>query len=379
MGNVITPAFRSYAVISRERIVANYREVRRVVGPDVQVLAVVKADAYGHGAVEVSRVLAADGAKWFAVATVEEGVQLRRAGINQRILVMGGCLPFEHDALVEHDLTPALHSIPDIIRIEELARASGRSVRFHVKVDSGMGRLGSRSGAKEVLAAVSAVSHARFEGLMTHFASADDFTTDQTEQQAAYFREFRAALASAGVNPEVVHASSSNAVGYGRGEEWHNLVRAGLSLYGYVPAASGQAPPQRLRVTPALEWKARLITIKDLPEGAPIGYGATYTTPRPMRIGVAAAGYADGVFRHLSNRGKVIAGGQLASIVGVVSMDVITIDLSHTDGLKPGDPVTLLGAEAGVTIDAQQIAADADTISYSVLCNISSRVRRVYV
>jgi alanine racemase len=379
MGNVTMPPFRSYALVSRDQIVRNYREICRVVGPQVQALAVVKANAYGHGAAEVSRALAAEGAGWFAVATVDEGAELRREGIRGRILVMGGCLPFEHEALTGNGLTPAVHSLSDLRALDDLARACGRPLAVHLKIDSGMGRLGVLAGAVEVLAALKAAPHIRLEGLMTHFASADDFSSDQTDSQLGYFEEIRKELRSAGVRPEYVHACATNGIGYGRAEAWYNLVRAGLALYGYVSRPRGTPPPQRLNVKPALEWKARLITVKDLPAGASVGYGATFTVPSPMRIGVAAAGYADGVFRHLSNRGQVIAGGKLSPIVGVVSMDMITIDLSHAPRLTSGDPVTLLGSEEGVTLDAHQIAQDAGTIPYSVLCAITQRVRRIYI
>jgi alanine racemase len=178
---------------------------------------------------------------------------------------------------------------------------------------------------------------------------------------------------------ELVHASSTIAIGYARREGWHNMVRAGHALYGYVSPARGDAPRRRLDVQPALTWKAKLLAVKDIPEGAPVGYGGTFRAPRPMRIGILGAGYADGVFHRLSNRGKVIAAGQLTPILGAISMDLTTIDLSHTTALAPGDEVTLLGSEGEARLDAQQIARAAGTISYNILCSISARVRRVYV
>jgi alanine racemase len=156
-------------------------------------------------------------------------------------------------------------------------------------------------------------------------------------------------------------------------------VRPGHALYGYISPARGDAPSPLLPVKPALTWKAKILTIKDIPEGALVGYGGTFRAPHPMRIGVLGAGYADGMFHRLSNRGKVIAAGRLTSIVGTISMDLTTIDLSHTDALVPGDDVTLLGAEGDCSLDAQQIARVAGTISYNILCSISARVRRVYV
>jgi alanine racemase len=372
--------FRSYVLVSREQIARNFAAVRAVVGPLVEVAAVVKADAYGHGAIEVSRVLAAEGAKWLAVSSVDEAVTLRCGGLHQaRILVMGGFLPYEGDALVEYNLTPAIHSLAQIRDVDRLASSSGKPIRYHLKVDSGMGRLGTRASSGEIVSVLAEAPHARLEGLMTHFASAADYTSAQTTGQLAYFHRICAELREAGVDPLHLHTSSTNAICYGRTEGWHNMVRAGHALYGYASPARGDAPPPLLKVKPALTWKAKLLAVKDIPEGALVGYGGTFRAARPMRIGILGAGYADGMFHRLSNRGKVIADGKVTPIVGTISMDLTTVDLSHTTALAPGDEVTLLGSEGDATLDAQQIARTAGTISYNILCSISARVRRVYV
>ena len=376
----MSPPYRSWVVVSREQIARNYRAVRAVVGPDVEVAGVVKADAYGHGALEVSRVLLAEGARWLAVSSVDEGVQLREGGILQpRILVMGGFLDFESDALVGYDLTPALHSLDQIRQIDRLAESSGKPIRYHLKIDSGMGRLGTRASSAEILAALAKAPHARLEGLMTHFASAADYTTAQTGEQLDRFHAICRDLHAGGVRATHLHTSSTIAVAYGRREGWHTLVRAGHALYGYISPARGDAPPPLLEVAPALTWKARLLAVKDIPEGSLVGYGGTFRAPRPMRIGVLGAGYADGIFHRLSNRGKVIAAGKITPILGTISMDLTTIDLSHPNDLAPGDQVTLLGSEGDASLDAQQIARVAGTISYNILCSISERVRRVYI
>jgi alanine racemase len=376
----VPPPFRSYVLVSREQIARNYRNVCSVVGPKVDVSGVVKADAYGHGALEIARVLVNEGIRWLAVSSVDEGVALRCGGIRQpRILIMGGFLPNEAEALVEYDLTPAVHSLSQLCDLDRLACTSGNSIRFHLKIDSGMGRLGTRADAREILSALSEVRHAHLEGLMTHFASAADYTSNQTPEQLKYFHSICAELQQAGINATHLHTSSTNAIGYGRSEGWHNMVRAGHALYGYVSPARGHAPPQLLDVKPALTWKARLVAVKEIPEGALVGYGGTFRASRPMRIGILGAGYADGVFHRMSNRGKVIADGKLTSILGTISMDLTTIDLTHTTALAPGDSVTLLGTEGDAHLDAQQIARVAGTISYNILCGISARVRRVYV
>lgn len=372
--------YRSYVLVSREQIARNFRNVHSVVGPGIDVAGVVKADAYGHGALEVARVLVDEGARWLAVSSVDEGVHLRCGGIRQpRILVMGGFLPYEGEAVVDYDLTPVVYSFEQMRRLDELAAGRGRPLGYHLKIDSGMGRLGTRAGVEDILAALSEVRHARVEGLMTHFASAADYSSNQTANQLAYFHKIAAGLERAGIAPRYLHTSSTNAIGYGRREGWHNLVRAGHALYGYVSPARGDAPAQLLDVQPALTWRAKILDVKDIPEGALVGYGGTFRAPRPMRIGILGAGYADGMFHRLSNRGRVIADGRLTSILGAISMDLTTIDLSHTAALKYGDEVTLLGAEGDARLDAQQIARVAGTISYNILCSISARVKRVYV
>ena len=372
--------YRSYVLISREQIARNFRSVRSVVGSSVEVTGVVKADAYGHGAIEVSRVLVAEGAKWLAVSTVEEGIHLREAGIHRtRILVMGGFLPYEGEALLEFGLTPAVHSLDQIRYVNQLGRNQSKPVLYHLKIDSGMGRLGTRASAAEILAVLQETPQARLEGLMTHFASAADYNSAQTVEQLQYFEAFCADLRRAGVEPLHVHTASTNAIGYGRKEGWHSMVRAGHALYGYVSPARGHAPPQLLDVKPALTWKAKLVVVKDIPAGALVGYGGSFRAPTPMRIGILGAGYADGIFHRLSNRGNVIADGKLTPILGTISMDLTTIDLTHAPSLNPGDDVTLLGAEGEARLDAQQIAKIAGTISYNILCGIGARVRRVYV
>jgi alanine racemase len=370
-----TPPFRSYVSISRSRIAANFRQVREAVGPGVEVTGVVKADAYGHGALEVSRILEQEGAKWLAVSSVEEGVALRRAGRVSRILVMAGFLPYEREALTEYNLTPAAHSLDDIAALER----AGKPIAYHLKIDSGMGRLGTRACPDQVAAAIGAAANARCEGLMTHFASAADYSSLQTDHQETAFVEMRDRLIEAGIPLVYLHTSSTNAIAYGRRTAWHNMVRAGHAIYGYLSPARGDAPARILHVKPALEWRAKILVVKDVQEGALIGYGGSFRAPRPMRIGVLAVGYADGLPHRLSNKGRILAGGAPAAIVGTVSMDLTTIDLGQAPELGPGDEVTILGQEGEAKLDAQQIARLAGTISYNILCAISARVKRVYV
>jgi alanine racemase len=371
----VPPDSRCYVEISRSAIAANYQAVREAVAPGSGVIAVVKADAYGHGAVHVSRLLCREGAEWLAVSSVDEGIALRRAAIDCRILVMAGVMPWECGALGEYSLTPVVHSLEELRTLD--AHCSG--VAVHLKIDTGMNRLGTRAAAEQIAAAAVAAPNIRIEGLMSHFASAADFTSAQTEEQIRAFQEMRAALAALGVAPPLLHFSSTNAVAYPRRDAWFSLVRTGHAIYGYVSPPRGTGPHPVLRVRPALSWRARIVLIKEVPAGARIGYGGAFVAPGPMRIAVLSAGYADGVPHRLSNRGKVIAGGKFAPILGPVSMDLTTIDISGSSQLGPGDPVTLLGREGDISLDAQQIARTAGTISYNVLCGISARVKRFYV
>jgi alanine racemase len=372
--------YRSWVEVSRTQIASNYQAVRQLVGPDVAVMPVVKADAYRHGAVEVSKVLVAEGAEALAVSNVEEGVILRDAGIVQPILVMADFLPSERPELVHYSLTPVIHSLEDIAAWDRLAALQGKPLPYHLKIDSGMGRLGVWALPAEIAGAIAASKAAQLEGLMTHFASSADYSSDQTDHQASVFRAMIAHLAEVGIRPRFVHLSSTIPIAYRRTAAWGNLVRPGHAIYGYVSPTRGEHAPQSgLDVHPALTWKAAVLAVKTVPTGAPIGYGAMYRAPRAMRIAVLAAGYADGIPHRLGNRGYVIAQGKLVPIIGAVSMDLTTIDATDCEGLAVGDSVMLLGREGDVSIDAQQMARTAGTISYSVLCGISARVRRVYV
>jgi alanine racemase len=373
-------AFRSWVEISLQQIVRNFRAVVDVVGSGVEVMPVVKADAYRHGAVEVSRALTGAGARWLAVSNVEEGAILRDRGITARILVMADFLPSERAGLLDYNLTPVIHSLPDIAAWDRLAAERGVTADYHLKIDTGMGRLGTREPAAAIVEAVQGARHVRMEGLMTHFASPANYASQQTDEQMRAFQTICSALAGSGVQPTFLHSASSIPISYGRRDAWHRMVRPGYAVYGYVSAvAQGKAPPLLLQVKPALTWKTAVLAVKDLPAGALVGYGGMYRTTQQTRIAILASGYADGIPHRLSNKGRVIAKGHYAPIIGAVSMDLTTIDVTECPPIAPGDAVTLLGSEGAASIDAQQMARVAGTIAYSVLCGIHARVRRVYV
>jgi alanine racemase len=376
---VVPVTYRSWVEVSRRQLAENYHAIRSLVGPDIGVMPVVKADAYRHGAVEVARTLAAEGAPWLAVSNVEEGVTLRQGGVTVPILIMGDLLGFERPALIDYELTPALHSLTQLRDFDRMARALDRRLNYHLAIDSGMGRLGSREAPEQIVGAVRDAAGSRFEGLMTHFASAANYESMQTDEQLRCFGRIHEALRANGQKPALIHLASTIPVAYARREAWGNMVRPGHAIYGYVSPARGSGAPQAvLDVKPALNWKARILQVKNLPVGALVGYGGMFRAERPTRMAVVAAGYADGVPHRLSNRGKVIAGGRLAPIIGAVSMDLTTIDVTDCPTLQPGDAVTLLGREGTTVLDAQQIARVAGTISYSILCGIGQRVKRVY-
>ena len=370
--------YRSWAEVSLRRIAQNFTHVRESVGAGEEFAAVVKADAYGHGAIPVSRALAAEGARWLAVSSVEEGVALREAGLGTRILVMADCLPFLRTALGEYRLTPVVHSLEDLRELDRSLDAGQPPLRYHLKVDTGMGRLGVVAGASGIVSAVCEARRLELEGLMSHFASSADYTTARTDRQIRAFEQLLVKLREAGVAPAYRHLSSTNPIAYGRREAWQNMVRPGHALYGYVSPARGEAPPCILEVAPALAWKARVLETKDVAAGALVGYGGMFRTVRPTRIAVLAVGYADGLSHRLSNRGHVIAAGKLVPIIGAISMDLTTIDVTDCPSIRAGDPVTLLGAEGDVSINAREMGRLAGTISYDILCGIHTRVKRVY-
>lgn len=374
-----TSPFRSWVEISRSQVAANYRAIARAVGDGIVVTPVVKADAYRHGAVEVSRVLVQEGARWLAVSNVEEGVALRLAGIDARILVMADFLPVGRIAMCEHELTPVIHALEDLRDLNELGLHRGKPIRFHLKIDTGMCRLGTRATAVEILEAVRSLPYVQLEGLMTHFASVADFTTEQTDEQSRCFFGVVEGLRQAGVETPFVHLSSTGGIAYRRRDTWGNMVRPGHAIYGYVSPPRGAGPASKIKVKPVMCWKAAVLTVKEIPQAARVGYGGMFLAPGVMRIAVLAVGYADGIPHRLSNRGRVIVCGKYAPILGAVSMDLTTVDVTHCPDVAIGQAVTIMGSEGGLTIDAQEIARQAGTISYSVLCGISSRVKRVYV
>jgi alanine racemase len=380
----------TWAEVSLSALQHNYRVIEDFVDPLALVCAVVKADAYGHGSVECARALQQAGCGWFGVSSPDEGLLLRSQGITGRILLMSGFWRGDEVAIVEHDLTAAVWDWSHIELLEAAAHKcyGGRlrtpRVPVHLKVDTGMGRLGLPvSEIGHFASTLHSAEYVFLEGLFTHLASAEVVGAPDTEAQMSRFEDAVSAVIENGLSPIFCHMANSAAI-VSRDTTWRSLVRPGISLYGYylpfTSAVNGKpADVFELPVTPVLTWKTRVHAIRDFPAKSPIGYNAAYITPTPARIAVLPVGYADGLSRHLSSRGRVLVRNHYASIVGNVSMDMTTIDVSGIPGVDIGDEVVLLGTSGERSISAWEHANLAHTIPYETLCNISRRVPRKYV
>lgn len=362
---------------------ANLDAIRRDIGVEREILLVVKADAYGHGAVEVARAAAARGVRQFGVATLHEGIQLRRAGLAEDVWVLSPLLESEIPGAIAHGLEPTLPSLDFARALSGAARAVGRPVRVHVEVDTGMGRTGvDASEAVDFLAAVDALPGLRVGSVYTHFPDADADDLSFARKQIARFSELLAELDARGLTPPFVHAA--NSAGTLRLPEGRfTLVRPGLAAYGVAPPnATGTAVGRALR--PAMAFKARLVQVRHMRKGQPISYGRTFVTGRDSVIGVVPVGYGHGYSWLCSNRGAMLVGGARAPIAGRVTMDLTMLDLTDLAAAKgrtprPGDPVVLFGSRNGVSIPIEELAAWSETLPYEVLCTIGKRVTRVYL
>ncbi len=378
---------RSWAVIDLDRLVANYRALSRAAGPAVTLLNVVKADAYGHGSAAVCRALAAAGATHFAVSSLDEAAALRAAGCNAALVVLNGLDRGESAEAAALNLQPMLNTKRQLEQWNARGRKLGRPLPCHIMLNTGMNRLGfdfdpgSSAHTGAFLDTLRAAAGIEAAGVATHFASAEDFESPASARQAALFAQQVSALRAGGVNPRYVHAANSAALAYRRNDDpaakglQATMARPGLALYGYV---SDSKPPGRassFSVRPILQWRARLLEIRQVRSGAAAGYGWTYRAPRDMKIGVVSAGYADGFSRSLSNRGAVAVRGTRRRVIGSVSMGLTLIDLSAAPAARIGDETVLLGPGAD---DAKTIAERIGTIPYEVLCGISERVERRY-
>ncbi len=374
----------TWAEVSLTKLRQNFLTVQKHVGADVTVCAVVKADAYGHGAVECSRALEAEGAKWLGVTSLDEAIPLREAGIRANILLMTGFWRGEESEIIRLHLTPTVWEPWHIETLETAAAALGVERHpVHLKVDSGMGRLGvSLEQLPSVLRALQAAKHLELEGLSTHLASSEIMDAPSVAEQERSFDAARRMVREAGMAPTFVHMANTAAV-ISRRETWNSMVRPGVALYGYYlpfqrAGREVSGGTLRLPVKPILTWKTRILSLRDFGANQALGYGATYVTKAPVHVAVLPVGYADGYNRQLSNRGRVIVREHYAPIVGRISMDLTLADVTGIPGIAVGDEVILLGECEGLSVDALEHAELANSTPYEILCNISKRVPRKY-
>ena len=369
--------FPVYAEIDLGAIAYNLGEVRRLVGPGVGIMAVVKANAYGHGLVEVARRAVTSGATWLGVARVGEGGEIRQAGIDAPVLVLGYTPPEQYPEILALDLAQAVYDLELARALSDTAQKAQRTVRVHLKIDTGMGRLGFPANGAGLEAALRVASLPRLEveGIFTHFATADEANKSYAREQLERFHAALAALRRAGLETPLVHAANSAAV-IDLPESHFNLVRPGIMIYGLYP--SHEVQTQRVDLHPAMTLKARVAFVKKVPGGFPVSYGCTHVTPRPTTLATVPVGYADGYFRVLSNRAEVLIHGRRCRVVGTVCMDQIIVDVGGVADVAVGDEVVLFGRQGDALLPVDEVAAVAGTINYEIVCAVSARVPRVY-
>lgn len=365
----------TFCFIDLEALRWNFRQVRKRVGPGVKILSVVKANGYGHGAPQVAKTLAEVGSDGFAVAMLEEGIELRKAGIRAPILFLAGVYLDQLDEILRYRLTPILYDLKTLERIERELRRRHASLSFHLKVDTGMGRLGLlASEIDDWLPKVSRLKALQFDGLSSHFSHAESEEQEYSHNQLATFSSVVKRLRQAGCCPPLIHMALSAAV-ITLPSSYFTMVRPGLILYGIYPSL---AMVEKIALKPVLTWKSAVLQVSSLPKGASISYGRTFVTKRKSQIATLPVGYADGYHRLLSNRGAVLIRGRRASIVGRVCMDLTMVDATDIEGVRQGDEVVLLGRQGDEVISADEMAGWASTIPYEIFTSISARVPRVH-
>jgi len=366
----------SWVEVDLDALCHNVRAVRQTVGPNCTVMAVVKAQGYGHGAEAAARAALEGGAAWLGVARVREGVLLREAGIEAPILVLGPMAPAEVGTVVELGLRPTVVSPEQAAALSMVARRVGTTVAVHVKVETGLGRYGIP--VEELLSWLPAASRLPglvWEGLYSHFASADEEDLSYSVAQLESFRAARERLRVAGFDFQVCHMAASAAF-HGLSASHMDMVRIGLSLYGLYPSSHVR---RGAILRPALSVHSRIARVFALEAGRSVGYGRSFVAERPMRVALVPMGYADGLPRSHSNNGFVLVNGRRAPIVGRVSMDQCVVDVSDCGQVAVGDPVVVIGSQGGESIDCDEFAARSGTISYEVLTSIGLRLPRVYM
>ena len=371
--------YRTWAEVDLEKIRENVLSGLENVPEGMKLCAVVKTDAYGHGAVPVARALS-DIAYMYAVATVDEGAELREGGILQPVLCLGPVPEQQYRAAVEAGLTLTVFTLPQAEALSEACRAAGRDVSVHLAVDTGMARIGLRpqddpgQALREALA-IAAVPHVHVEGVFTHFATADEIVKGYTMEQLRIFRDFTDLLEKCGLRGLLRHCANSAGIIENIGTEF-DMVRDGICIYGVYP--SDEVPRDRVLLTPALSWRAEVSFVKQVPAGTHVSYGSTWTAPQDTLLATVAAGYGDGYPRRLSGKGYVLIRGHRCPIRGRVCMDQFMVDVSEVPEVRAGDTATLLGQDGMEKISVYDWERLAGCFTYETLCGIGKRVPRVY-
>jgi alanine racemase len=368
----------TWAEIHLDNLIHNYRVIKAVVGSEVAIMPAVKANAYGHGAIECAQALEAAGAEWFGVALPEEGLKLRQAGISRPILGLGGFWEGQEELVIKGQITPVIFRLDLLERLNQAAGALGVVFDYHLKVDTGMGRLGVPFREFEnFVERARQFEKLRLDGLLTHFAAADSPEhLGFTQQQTARFAEALEMVEQKGFAPRWIHQANS-AAAHAYPQTRGNLVRLGGIMYGlWRDSTRDDVTPLDWR--PVLSLHSRIVHLKTVAAGQPIGYGCTFVCERDSRIATLAIGYADGFRRALSNRWQVLVRGQWAPVVGRISMDLTLIDVTGIAGATLGDEVVIIGRQGDREIQVEELAAQLETISYEVTCGLSERVPRIY-
>jgi alanine racemase len=368
----------TWAEISLPALTHNYAEIKRSLRSEAQLMAVIKADAYGHGAIECARALESIRADWFGVATVEEGIALRKAGISTSIFCLGGFWQGQAADLINYDLTSVVFRIDSAEELNERAREAGREIKYHLKVDTGMGRLGVPFAETfEFARALKRFDRISLDGVMTHFADANSDGPAYTLAQIDCYNETIRQLKESGFHPTWQHLANSAGI-HAYPQSHGNLARAGATLYGLTRDVLAKSP-EPFNLLPVMSLHSRVVMLKTVPAGTSLGYGCTFKTERESRIATIPLGYADGLRRAHSNNGRVIVRGRFAPIAGRVSMDLTIIDVTDVPDVKLGDEVILIGEQSGSRITAEDVAGQIGTISYEIVTGVSSRVPRVFI
>ncbi|OGP14825.1 MAG: alanine racemase [Deltaproteobacteria bacterium GWA2_54_12] len=364
------------AYIDLKALEHNYLELRRRVTPAARMMAVVKANAYGHGAIEAARTLESLGGAYFGVAIQEEGAALREAGITSPIAVLGGSFPDQAPDMVEYGLTPVVFDMDSARALDEAAKKRGAVLPIHVKIDTGMGRLGILpEEAGSFFSELKGLENLKVEALLSHFAESEAEEKEFSHRQLSVFLKAVEDIRALGVNPALLEMANSAAL-VDFEQSRLGMVRPGIMLYGSYPAARMR---ESIKLKPVMQLKTRILFLKSVPAGFTVSYGRRFTAKRTSLIATLPIGYADGLPRTLGNSGEVLVGGKRAPIAGTVCMDLIMVDVTDVPGVKAGDEAVIIGAQGAEVITAEEVADKAGTISYEIFCRISARVPRIYI